>query len=397
MQASSLCFALPSPSLLLAFNIARDYGPMKIIVIGGGIIGTTHARAALKAGHQVVHLERDAVARSASVRNFGLIWVSGRRSGPELDVSLRARDLWDEIHREIPAMDFRPNGSMTLAVNNAEVALMQECMEKNDASQRQWQLLDKSEVQKINPALKGNYLAGLWCPLDASVEPSKILLDIKEHLVKNINYTLRNNVDIVDVLGNETTVTAISRSGESFEADHLIHCPGADHSSLFGTHLENAPIRRVRLQMMSTAAFDQELTTSLADGDSMRYYPGYDVPKLSQLPPQHPVAEKNHMQLLLVQRKDGTLTIGDTHEYDEPFEFKLHEEPNQYLHDVASELIGTRIPPIMHRWDGIYSQQTKGEICDRRQIASNIISVTGPGGRGNTLAPAIAEETLKGL
>jgi hypothetical protein len=51
----------------------------------------------------------------------------------------------------------------------------------------------------------------------------------------------------------------------------------------------------------------------------------------------------------------------------------------------------------MHRWDGIYSQQTKGEICDRRQIASNIISVTGPGGRGNTLAPAIAEETLKGL
>jgi len=30
-------------------------------------------------------------------------------------------------------------------------------------------------------------------------------------------------------------------------------------------------------------------------------------------------------------------------------------------------------------------------------MALNIVSVTGPGGRGNTLAPAIAEETLKGL
>ncbi|TSA20452.1 MAG: TIGR03364 family FAD-dependent oxidoreductase [Actinomycetales bacterium] len=368
-----------------------------MIIIGGGVIGTAHAREALKAGHHVVHLERDALARSASVRNFGLVWVSGRRSGAELESGLRARALWEEIHREIPAMDFRPNGSMTLAVNEAELAVMQECMEKGDAHQRQWQLLDKKEVQKINPALKGNYLAGLWCPLDASVEPSKLLLDIRDHLVKNKDYTWRNNVDIIDVSESETTVIAISRSGERFEADYLIHCPGADHSSLFGEHLEAAPIRRVRLQMMSTAVFDQELTTSLADGDSMRYYPGYDVPTLSKLPPQHPVAEKNHMQLLLVQRKDGTLTIGDTHEYKEPFEFKLHEGPYQYLHDLASDLIGTKIPPIIHRWDGIYSQQINGEICDRRQISTNIISVTGPGGRGNTLAPAIAEETLKGL
>ncbi len=254
-----------------------------------------------------------------------------------------------------------------------------------------------SSVDRLNPVLKGNYLAGLWCPLDAAVEPSKILVDIRAHLLTNINYTWRNNVDVVDVLGNGSTVTVIARSGEVFEADYLIHCPGADHSSLFGTQLKSAPIRRVRLQMMSTAPLDQELTTSLADGDSMRYYPGYDVPTLKELPAQNPIAEKHHMQLLLVQRKDGTLTIGDTHEYDEPFEFKLDEDPYQYLHDVASNLFGTKLPPITNRWDGIYSQRTDGEICDRRQISENIISVTGPGGRGNTLAPAIAEETLKGL
>jgi len=397
MQAEAQGFAKISPEIRLVFKMVREHPRMKIIIIGGGIIGTTHAHAALKAGHQVLHLERDAVARSASVRNFGLVWVSGRRSGPELEAGLRARALWDELHREIPSMDFRPNGSMTLAVNEAELSVMQECIEKNDADQRQWQLLDKSEVQKINPALKGNYIAGLWCPLDATVEPSKILLDIREHLSKNIDYTWRNNIDVVEVLGNDSTVTAVARSGESFEGDYLIHCPGADHSSLLGAHLASAPIRRVRLQMMSTAIFDQELTTSLADADSMRYYPGYDVPSLNKMSPQHPVAEKNHMQLLLVQRKDGTLTIGDTHEYDEPFEFSLQEEPYQYLHDLASNLIGTRIPPITHRWDGIYSQQINGEICDRQQIASNIISITGPGGRGNTLAPAIAEETLKGL
>ena len=397
MQAGGKRFIHALLCVCPLLNIRRNARQVKIIVIGGGVIGTTHAYAALKDGHQVLHLERDAVARSASVRNFGLVWVSGRRSGVELEAGLRARQLWEEIHDEIPAMDFTPNGSMTLAINEAELAVMQECMAKEDAAQRQWQLLEKNEVQKINPVLKGNYLAGLWCPLDAAVEPSKILVDIRAHLLTNINYTWRNNVDVVDVLGNGSTVTVIARSGEVFEADYLIHCPGADHSSLFGTQLKSAPIRRVRLQMMSTAPLDQELTTSLADGDSMRYYPGYDVPTLKELPAQNPIAEKHHMQLLLVQRKDGTLTIGDTHEYDEPFEFKLDEDPYQYLHDVASNLFGTKLPPITNRWDGIYSQRTDGEICDRRQISENIISVTGPGGRGNTLAPAIAEETLKGL
>lgn len=368
-----------------------------MIIVGGGVIGTAHAYQALKNGHEVVHIERDAEARSASVRNFGLIWVSGRCSGVELQAALRARELWEEIHNQVPAMTFRPNGSLTLATNQAEVTVMEESLRKEDAIQRQWQILDKTETMKLNPVLKGNYLASLWCPLDATVEPGTVLRDLREHLLKENKYIWRNNVEVIEINSSSSGVQAIARSGEVFEADFLIHCPGADHSSIFKDKFDVAPIRKVRLQMMSTAALSEKLTTSIADGDSMRYYPAYEVSSLSDLPPQTPIASKNHMQLLLVQRSDGTLTLGDTHEYDEPFEFKLDEAPYQYLHDVASDLFGSKLPPITKRWDGVYSQRTDGAICDRQYMALNIVSVTGPGGRGNTLAPAIAEETLKGL
>ena len=97
---------------------------MKIVIIGGGIIGTAHAYEAIKCGHQVIQLERDEVARSASVRNFGLVWVSGRKSGPELQAAVRARQLWDQIHTTIPEMLFRANGSLTLAINKEEIAVM---------------------------------------------------------------------------------------------------------------------------------------------------------------------------------------------------------------------------------------------------------------------------------
>ncbi len=56
----------------------------RIVVIGGGILGTMHAWSARQRGVQVVQIERDAAPRMASVRNFGLVWVSGRAPGAEL-------------------------------------------------------------------------------------------------------------------------------------------------------------------------------------------------------------------------------------------------------------------------------------------------------------------------
>ena len=55
------------------------------MIVGGGVIGTMHALFGRRAGYDVVHLEREADARGASVRNFGLVWVGGRAAGPELD------------------------------------------------------------------------------------------------------------------------------------------------------------------------------------------------------------------------------------------------------------------------------------------------------------------------
>src|ERR1035441_6698992 len=76
-----------------------DQSPMSLeraVIVGGGIIGTMHALEACHRGWDVIHLEADPGPRRASVRNFGLVWVSGRAPGPELDLALRARDLWEQ-------------------------------------------------------------------------------------------------------------------------------------------------------------------------------------------------------------------------------------------------------------------------------------------------------------
>jgi len=149
---------------------------------------------------------------------------------------------------------------------------------------------------------------------------------------------------------------------------------------------------------MQTAPLAERLTTAVANGESLRYYPAYDLPGRPQLPPQPPVAERTRAQLLLVQRADGALTIGDTHEYAEPFAFDVDEDAYDHLRARAQALLGVPIPRIQRRWAGVYSEvgpQAAGHVLyHRSEVEPGVVLVTGPGGRGMTCAPAIAEETF---
>ena len=87
----------------------------RAVVAGGGIIGTWHALELAEAGFAVDHLESEAGPTGASVRNFGLVWVSGRRSGTELDV---ARGIASDL---APKID---SASVLVDENVAQVSLV---------------------------------------------------------------------------------------------------------------------------------------------------------------------------------------------------------------------------------------------------------------------------------
>ncbi|MBO0677713.1 TIGR03364 family FAD-dependent oxidoreductase [Mycolicibacterium sp. S2-37] len=367
---------------------------MRVIIIGGGILGTTHALEAVRRGHDVVHLERETEARGASVRNFGLVWVSGRTAS-ELDAALRARELWQQLGSVVPGIGFRPAGSLTLLRTPGEVAVAEEAVGRTDAAARGFRLVDAEQAHRLNPALRGKFVAALHCSTDAAVESRQVLPAIRDHLCASGRYTFLACTEARAVDSGAVR----DDQGRRYEGDLVIVCAGAAHGGLVRELAGDLPVRRVRLQMMQTAPLGEALTTAIADGDSMRYYPGFSGPALEHLvgaEPQDPTADAHHMQLLCVQRLHGGLTIGDTHEYAEPFPFDVSEDPYGYLTGLVEELLGRSLPPVVRRWAGVYSQSLDpGELVCRRSPSDGVVVVTGPGGRGMTLAPAVAERTAE--
>jgi len=57
------------------------------------------------------------------------------------------------------------------------------------------------------------------------------------------------------------------------------------------------------------------------------------------------------------------------------------------------------LPRILRRWAGVYSEvepaAAQRALYHRAEAEPGVVLVTGPGGRGMTCSPAIAEETFR--
>lgn len=372
---------------------------MRVIVVGAGVVGTMHAWQAVERGHEVVQIEREAEARGASLRNFGQIWVSGRAGGGELSTALRARELWEGIGARVPGLGFRPNGSLTPVRGDLELAVAEAAVAREDAAARGHKLLTPDEARALNPALRGEFTAALYCERDAAVEPRTAQLALREELLKSPDYTFLPGREVREVIG---TGAVRDDHGDVHRGDVVVLCTGAWLGGLVRELAgPDLPVRRVRLQMMQTDPLGEPLTTSVADADSFRYYPAYASDALDALnagQAQAQTAAAHRMQLLMVQRADGGLTIGDTHEYEHPFAFDTVEDPYDHLTEVVESLLGRPLPKVRRRWAGVYAQCTDpGRVVHRQQVRDSVWLVTGPGGRGMTCSPAIAETTANEL
>ena len=194
----------------------------------------------------------------------------GERSS---QLAVRARELWEEIAGRLSALPFAPPVLSPSAVSEVELAVMKEAFGGTTPAVRQWELLDGPEAREANPELSAEVLGALYCGADAIVEP-RGRQSIREHIWRAAGLQLfaRPFCGRAGRRGGTGRRWCLAPRGQGVR---LHRCPAP---GLIEQYVERPPTRRVRLQMLETAPYPGRLTTALADGDSMRYYPAFDLP-----------------------------------------------------------------------------------------------------------------------
>ena len=366
------------------------------LVIGAGIVGLATARALSIKGWKVKVIERTEKAVGASIRNFGMVWPIGQPEGILYERALKSRSIWKEI-ADKTGIWYDPCGSIHLAYEEDEWAVLQELEQLFSKQGRPVNLLNKAEIlHDFNHINHQNLIGGLYSGTEMIVEAREAIANIPKYLEEFLNVQFIWGKTVTSV---ETGKVYIGN--EIIESDLICVCSGADLETLYPEYFSEKPITKCKLQMMRFEApgINQRIGAAICGGLSLIHYDSFKVSASLQALKKRYETElweyiKWGIHVMVSQNGDNALTVGDTHEYGKTFDPFDKSYLNQLVFSYLKKFALCDQWKLSQTWNGIYSKMTNGQtelVCNPEP---GVIIINGLGGAGMTLSFGLAQEVV---
>ena len=371
-----------------------------LIVIGAGALGTFHAYQAAKAGQRVLLLEKDQYPVGATVRNFGQVVPSGL-AGRWFDYGRRSLEIYQEIQRETD-LTVRADGTVYIASDTDEWTLANELHDHYVRLGYTSELLSKAQCLAKYPTLRPDYVqGGLFFPDELSVEPELMIHRLIAYVQQKYSVDYRPGSVVIDCQPNAGGAVVTLSNRQRFEAGRVLICSGHEVRLLFPDILAKAGLVVSKLQMMLVEPVSGlQLPGNILTGLTIRRYEAFEqCPSFAGLTlPDHLIELKKWgIHILFKQAVDGSIIVGDSHEYADATQAEdLGYHTQEFINDLmlteARRIVN--FPLILRKtWAGFYSQ-TKAEIVEH-DVDATIRIVTGIGGKGMTSGAGYAEASIR--
>ena len=143
------------------------------LIIGGGIIGTSAAYILSKLGKSVILVEKESIAAGSTGMSAGTIFCAGKGKIPELNQTMKTRELLLELKLQGYDCGWRPTGALQIATSVSEKNHLREKFKHwINNGHNHLEFLNTQQVQALEPRLNQNVLAAIHSPLSGHVDPN---------------------------------------------------------------------------------------------------------------------------------------------------------------------------------------------------------------------------------
>jgi sarcosine oxidase subunit beta len=328
----------------------------EILIIGGGIAGTSTAYHLAQHGHHVVLLERGEIASEASGVNAGGVGGVGWGTMPDLQAYLTMGSL--HIFKQLQLdlgydIAFRQSGALQAIHTEAQYAFSRDRMLDLCAHGHRVELLTTREARSIEPQLHPDLLGCLYMPLRGQAEPRRATQALAAAAAQ-LGARILTQQAVTAMQQRDHDSYQVETAQETFHAAFLVIAAGAWCAPLGAMLGLDIPIVPVRGQMWATAPVaPQTFHTFSAAESAMAWHtdPGRDAVTPPAL--THRYERRVTRHLYGRQTREGDIIFGGDREL-----VGYHTVPDPVGIDVnyghAIEVLPfLRTLPIKRTWAGL--------------------------------------------
>jgi glycine/D-amino acid oxidase-like deaminating enzyme len=281
----------------------RKQNSPHIVIIGGGVIGTSIAYHLSKQGAGVTLIEKKDLASGSSGACDGLVFMQSKKPGIHLSLAMESLNRFEGLQKELPTdIEFKKIGGMVIIETNAEYRAMEKFTKEQQAIGLDVQLLDRAQALEKDPFLSPGIIGSTFSPLDAQVNPINLTLGFALAAGKN-HARIITHAAVLGILTKNNRVTGVATTKGNFNADIVVNAAGSMAGLISDMVGISMPVQPRRGQIVVTHAGKPVLAHCLI---SAKYIAAKYDPSL---------AANAGQGISMEQADNGNLLLGSTREF----------------------------------------------------------------------------------
>jgi sarcosine oxidase, subunit beta len=285
----------------------------EILIIGGGIAGTSTAYYLSQYGHDVTLLEQSEIAAEASGLNAGTLWATGWGTPADLSTTLSMGGL--QIYQSLQFdlgfdIEFRQCGALKVIQTEEEYSFISAHVHDLKLQGHNVELLKGRDARCVEPELSPHLLGSLYYPLGASADPVKTTRAFASAAQQH-GTRIHLNHTVSAIASNDNGTFVVTTPQAVFHTKILLIAAGPWSRSIGAMLGLNIPVYAVRGQMWSTGPLPTRIFHTIGAAESALYwhkYPGDTTTQPLELTHQNGVRLTRH--LYGRQTRDGEIIFG---------------------------------------------------------------------------------------